>query len=209
MAVSDVAICNQALGWLGGELITSLSIPEDSDEWKLCNANYAPLRDAVLVEREWTFAIARAEFAALASAPTYGFDKAFQIPATALRVLQVTLAGDGVAAGGTTEKYTQFQGRYTAIEWQREGQTIVANGAERIYAKYIQQVTDTTKFSPAFDQALAARIAMDLAIPLTNSRLLQRDMAAMYGEKIAIAAASDGAQGRSVRTRTGSLIRVR
>ena len=204
MASSEVAICNQALGWLGGTLITSLT--DDSDEAKLCNANYASLRDAVLEEREWTFAVERITPARLAAAPEYGFAYQFEIPPSVIRVLQVSQKG--ATANLTAEAYSTGLGTYDAIEWVREGSTIRCD-AEEIYARVIQQVTDTTKFSPAFDQALAARIAMDLAIPLTESRTLQRDMAAMYGEKINLAAASDGMQGRSQKTRSTSLISVR
>lgn len=204
MATSEVAICNQALGWLGGSLITSIDPVEDSQESKLCAANYENLRDAVLEDAEWTFAIKRAEPAALAATPIYGFDKAFQLPSDCIRVLEVSNASESSTASSAT-----MGGRYNKIEWVREGDQILVLGVERIYIRYIQRIEDTTKFSPAFDQALAARLAMDLAIPLTNSRALQQDMAAMYGEKKALAAATDGMQGRSRKTRADSLTRVR
>ncbi len=207
MSASEVAICNQALGWVGGNLIISLG--DDSGEAKLCNANYASLRDAVLEEREWTFAVARIEPAPLATLPLYGFDKQFQIPPDVIRVLQVSRADSDVVSGGAISRSGTGLGRETEIEWLREGSTIVANNATRIYARVITRITDTTKFSPAFDQALAARIAMDLAIPIASSAKLQKDMASMYGEKIALAAASDGLQGRSTRWRSNSLTVVR
>ena len=214
MAGSEVAICNIALGWVGGDLIISLD--DDSVEAKLCKANYAPLRDAVLEEREWTFAVKRVEPSALAALPLYGFDKAFQIPPDTIRILQVTRAGEDVQVGSVSNTGIRASsrggtgiGRETRIEWLREGETIVANSAERIFARYISRITDPTKFSPAFDQALAARLAMDLAIPLTNSEKMQSSMATMYGEKIALAAVSDGLQGRSYNTRSDALTVVR
>lgn len=207
MATSKVAICNQALGWLGGELITSFD--DDSNEAKLCNANYDQLRDAVLEEREWTFAVERIEPSRLTSTPKYGFTYEFQIPATVIRILQVSLKGaDAGIVGLSSDIYGTGLGDYQEIPWVREGATIRCN-AEQIYARVIQQITDTTKHSPAFDQALAARIAMDLAIPLTGSRALQQDMAAMYGEKIRLAASSDGMQGRNTRVRSSVLVSVR
>jgi hypothetical protein len=207
MASSKIAICNQALGWLGGTLITSFS--DNSAEAKLCNANYDALRDAVLEEREWTFAVERIEPARLVSVPKYGFTYEFQIPATVIRVLQVSRKGASAGIVGlSADSPSLGLGDYAELPWLREGQTIRCN-AEQIYARVIQQITDTTKHSKAFDQALAARIAMDLAIPLTSSRALQQDMAAMYGEKISLAAASDGMQGRSYKTRSNSLTSVR
>lgn len=215
MAESEVAICNQALGWLGGDLIISLN--DDTKEAKLCKANYANLRDAVLTVREWTFAVDRIEPSALATDPRYGFDKRFQIPGNVLRVLQVSRAGDDVvesSVGSSSGNRSSARngtglGREARVEWLREGETIVVNNAERIYARVLIRIVDPTKFSAPFDQALAARLAMDLAIPLTNSRLLQRDMAALYGEKLADAASTDGMQGRSTNTRADSLTVVR
>ena len=207
MASSVVQICNLALSWLGGDLIISLDDP--TVEAKLCKANYEPLRDAVLEEREWTFAVIRTELAALQSVPLYGFDKAFQIPPNTLRVLQISRGGSEVESGGENSRHDTGQGRESRIEWLREGETVVANNAERIYARLLTRVIDTTKFSPAFDQALAARIAMDIALPLTNSDKMQQSMAAMYGQKLRIAAGTDGMQGRSYKTRSDSLTVVR
>jgi len=206
MATSEVAICNQALGWLGGDLIISLN--DDTVEAKLCKANYEPLRDTVLEEREWTFAVKRLELVELADSPLYGFDKAFQIPPEVIRVLQASRFDARVTGGGIGSTAT-MQGKETRIEWLREGQTIVANNADRVVIRALIRITDTTKFTPAFGQALAARIAMDLAIPLTNSKAMQTAMAQMYGEKITLAAASDGMQGRSYRTRADALVVVR
>ena len=214
MAESEVQICNQALSWLGGDLIISLN--DDTTEAKLCKANYVPLRDAVLEEREWTFAVKRVELAQLSEQPLYGFDRKFQIPPETLRVLQVSRFGEDVTSANVSNTGVRSSsrdgtgiGRETRIEWLREGETVVANDAERISARILVRIADTTKFSAAFDQALAARIAMDIALPLTNSRQMQQDMASMYGEKIRLAAASDGIQGRSYNVRSDSLTIVR
>jgi len=205
MATSPVAICNVALSWLGGELIISLDDP--SDEAKLCKANYEMLRDAVLEEREWTFAVARIELVALTEKPTYGFSQAFQIPANVLRILQVS---KGVSTDGVpSARRGTGLGRERRVDWVREGNKVLVNESDAVSARVLVQVTDTNQFSPTFDQAFAARMAMDLAIPLTNSDKLQVSMAKMYGEKLRIAAAMDGMQGRSQVTRADSLTVVR
>jgi len=203
MATSPVEICNQALGWLGGDLIISLD--DDTVEAKLCKANYESLRDAVLEEREWTFAVSRIQLNKLTSEPIYGFSGEFQIPTNVIRILQVSKGAVGLSAvtrGGTG------MGNESRTDWVREGQLVLSDEAA-LFARVLIKITDTTKFSPAFDQALAARVAMDLAIPLTNSARMQQDMARMYGEKIRIAASSDGMQGRSFNVRSDSLTVVR
>ena len=50
---------------------------------------------------------------------------------------------------------------------------------------------------------------MDLALPITNNLKMQSAMAAMYGEKMSLAAATDGMQGRSSNTRSDALTAVR
>lgn len=213
MAVSPVAICNIALGWLGGNLIISLD--DETVEAKLCKANYDMLRDAVLEEREWTFAVKRLEPSALTTGPLYGYDKAFKIPPSVIRILQVSRAGeviDGTIIDGSFKSATRGgtgTGRETRIEWAREGDEILADNSDRIFIRAIVRIVDTNKFSPAFDQALAARLAMDLAIPLTNSRALQKSMAGMYADKIRLAAATDGMQGRSHNVRADAFTVVR
>ena len=203
MADSPVAICNLALGWVGGDLITSLD--DNSKEAKLCKANYELLRDAVLEEREWTFAVKRMRLVRVTDEPVYGWSAAFQIPPEVLRVLQISGSVAGLSAitrGGTG------MGQESRIEWNREGDKVMTDTND-VFARCLVQVVDTNKFSPAFTQAFAARMSMDFAIPIASSRMLQKDMALMYGEKIRLAAATDGMQGRSQKTRSDSLIRVR
>lgn len=213
MAVSPVAICNVALGWLGGNLIISLD--DSSVEAKLCKANYVMLRDAVLEERAWTFAVKRLEPAQLIELPLYGYDKAFQIPPEVIRVLQVSRAGADVTSGTvggsflSTVRGGTGLGRETRIDWDREGDQILCNNSERIYIRALIRIEDTTKFTPAFDQAFAARMAMELAIPIAGSRSLQKDMAQLYNNKIAMAAATDGMQGRSQNVRADAFTVVR
>lgn len=213
MATSPVEICNLALAWLGGDLIISLT--DNTAEAKLCNAVYVPLRNAVIEEREWTFAVKRLEPAGLTTGPFYGYDKAFQIPPEVIRILQISRAGevtDGATIEGSFLSATRGgtgTGRETRIEWAREGDQVLANNSDRIYMRALVKVDDTTKFSAGFDQALAARIAMDLAIPITNSRGIQKDMAGMYVDKIKLAAAADGMQGRSQNVRSDAFTVVR
>ncbi len=214
MATSPVEICNQALSWLGGNLIISLE--DNTQEAKLCKANYAPLRDAVLQDREWTFAVKRAEPSRLAGAPVYGHDFLYQIPTDCLRILQVSAAGqenpDGNFVDGSFKAAVRGgtgTGREQRIEWLVEGDSIAVQIYKRIFMRYITRIEDTTKFSPAFDQCLAQRIAMEIAMPITQSLKVQERMTILYSAKLEDAMVADGMQGRSYNTRSDSLTIVR
>lgn len=212
MAVSTVSICNQALGWLGANRIIDLT--DDSIEAQLCSDNFAELRDAVLLEREWTFAVRRLILTPLVLNPIYGYENMFLLPTDVLRVLNIpttlgTFGGLPFLAGGAGADADQG-----LVDWRVEsaqdgsGNVIIAN-VERVRVRVIWRVTNEKLWNLMFTQALAARLAADLAMPLVNSRQLQKDMWALYDMKLNRAGTMDGMQGRHEVKRSDQLINVR
>jgi len=204
---TEVSICNQAISWLGGNRIISLD--DGTVEANLCKDNYAHLRDVVLEAKAWTFAVKRIKFARLSEDPLYGFVAAFAIPPDILTVLQVS--GANVNAAGTgpgPARKSLGNGEEQRIIWQREGETITCD-QEQIYGRCIQRITDPSKFSPGFVQALAARIAREICLPLTHSKTLEDKMVLKYDDSLSDAGTFDGLQGRSNKVRSDALTRVR
>ena len=70
-------------------------------------------------------------------------------------------------------------------------------------------MTDVTRFSPLFIKALAAQLAADLAIPLTNSLKLAEAMMQRMSYFLEQAGGMDGVQGRSQKLRSTKLTGVR
>jgi len=175
--VSEVSICNQALTFLGQKPITSLSDANTTAEWM--RNNYPFIRDAVLEERMWTFATARASSTTL---DRDAWDTAYAHPAPLnwISVFRI-YRNSGIST-------------LTSIDWRLEDGNILCSESN-ILLWGLKRVTDTGKFSPLFVQALAARIAADACIPLTENRQLQVDMWGLYGDKLREAAARDGQQG--------------
>ena len=79
----------------------------------------------------------------------------------------------------------------------------------RVYIKYTWDVVDPARFSPGFVQALAARLAADLAIPIAESRQLQSDMVQIYAAKLVNADTLDSMQGRNQPITSNRLKKVR
>ena len=191
---SEVSICNQAISWLGGNLL--LSLADNTTEGRLCAANYAILRDAVLEAAPWTFAQRRVVLTPLAAIPAWGYSTQFLLPGDVLHV-----------------EYCGRSGRWeeddSIDDWQKEqsqdGQNVIVCNQSIVYARYTQRVTDVKLMSTLFTQALAARLAMDLATPITNSRSMLQSMAEMFAGKMREAAAQDGKQGR-MRRITGNIL---
>lgn len=190
MSVSEVSISNMALGWLGGGLIISLD--DDSEEAALCKANYDICRDAVLEDRDWTFATARQVLSALTAAPAFGYAYQYRVPSDLIRILMVS-----------DEPLFVHD-----LDWERQGDVIVTD-ASIVYLKYIRRVEDPVKFTAGFVHALAVRLAMEIALPLTNSMDIQNQMVGLYGTKLERAGAMDGMQGKNQQLRTNRLIGVR
>ncbi len=216
---SQVSICNQALGWLGANLITSLD--DDNKEAQLCKVNFPELRNAVLEEREWTFAVRRIELSPLVLEPVYGYTNQFLIPPNVIRILNVpdTRFGDtddnliGTGLGGRSEGPDQQPQlgtfRVEALEEPTAtGKVLLAN-VDSVFLRVIIVVTNIGLWTPMFIQCLAQRIAADLAIPLTQNRNLQRDMWTLYEQKLTRASSLDGIQGKQELKRSNAIIRVR
>jgi hypothetical protein len=175
---SEVSICNQALTWLGAEPITSLS--DKSTTAELCKINYPLLRDAVLEERMWTFATVRA-ISEVQDMDDWGVMYSHPIPKNWLSVFRVF------------RDITPRQ-NVTSEGWKLEGDRVLAQES-KIYLWGIQSVVDTNQFSQMFVQCLAARLAADLCVPITENTEQLETMWKLYGAKLQEAAARDGTQG--------------
>ena len=187
---SEVSICNQAISWLGGNSIISLD--DATVEAQLCNANYELLRDAVMEEGKWTFATQRSELVQSGTPPVFGYEFAFTIPPDVLSVIMATRHQDNK---NSTEDF----------DWRREGQFILCDAA-RVWIKSIIRVIDPSRFSAMFNQALASRIAADIAVPLTESTTKEANMWTKYNNAMMGALALDGMQGKSDRIKPNSRI---
>jgi len=181
MAVSEVTISNLALSWLAGNLIISLD--DEINEAKLCKANYELSRDAVLEAMAWTFATKRYRLTPEADAPAWGYQYQFTISSEIITVLE---ASDGMDVPNGAHN----------LDWRREGNRILCD-ASVIYIKAIYRETDPARYPPNFVQALAARLATEIAIPLTESENLMMAMEGKYKDRLMIAAATDGMQGKT------------
>jgi hypothetical protein len=145
----------------------------------------------VLESREWTFAVKRFSLTPTGVTPEYDWAYEFVIPTEVLRVLTVDRPTVGLLGSSENEQE----------DWVREGNSILMNRST-LTMRAIIRVVNTTLFSASFVHVLAARLASDLAIPITRSKALQQQMYALYGAKLEDAAKTDGMQGRSKRIRS-------
>lgn len=156
---SSVDIVNIALTLLGESRIMNLT--DNTKPAREANAIFEYTRDALLGGFNWSFAKVRAQLPALVDVPEFGFDNKFQMPVDCLRLIFV---GDYYVGADLTN----YRGSDTS-EFAIEGREILTNLAAPLNIRYIKKITDASQFSPNFTYALAAKLAVDLAEPLTQS----------------------------------------
>ena len=191
---SELDICNLALQWVGQPPITNLLAPTNRPE-QMCALNYPIVRDACLNEHAWSFATRIEVLTPTGNAPAWGTDTEFQTPTDTLTVLRLY----------------DNPGLTTPIQpenWGRRGRVIYSS-SKVAYAQLIVRETDTTLYPPVFVHALAARLAAELAIGMTDSLNLADYLANQYQVKIREAVASDSIQGRRERFTATRLINAR
>jgi hypothetical protein len=185
---SEVAICNMALASVGrGAQITALD--EASQAARARKLRYPYARDAVLRAYDWNFAAKRAALAKNAVAPAFEYANAYDLPADCLLVRSVF---DGDAA-----------------KWVVEGRQILTDMGDPIFVKYTALVSDTTRFDSLFVEALAARIASDIAVQLSESTSRAQGLWQVYQLKLIEARRRDAQEGQPERLPRGDWIDAR
>jgi hypothetical protein len=178
--LDPVAICNLALGWIGAKRIHSFD--DDSAAAELCVANYEPAVRAALEARAWTFATEHRTAEAPQASGVAELPALFQLPMDVVRVL---------ACDSGSGSYT--------LDWRLIAEKRVLSEPVRVlHYKAVVLVVDPVRFSPGFARVVAARLAADLAGPLTESARLPDQMEVKYLRELAAAATLDGMQGKSV-----------
>ncbi len=222
--MDPLSVANLALSWLGCDRILGFIAPSSRNE-QLVHDSFDGLRDAVLEEHDWTFAIARYRLPKSVGAPAFGYRSRFELPPDVLRVIACTMgAATAVVPLGAPPleaplpvlldafavELLSTENVASEIDWQKEGRFIVTEGAVGILdVTAVVRVADSSQWSPAFAQVLAARLAAELALPITQDRALQSTLWTLYETKLKDALASDGRQGRSRRIRANALARRR
>ena len=172
--LSEVAICNLALQDLGrGLMITALD--ENSQAARACRLRYPFARDACLRAYDWNFAAARASLPALAEAPAFGFAYAYQLPPDCLFVREVE--GDDACA------------------WTVERGRLLTDLGAPLNVTYTRAETNPASFDALFADTLAARIAADVAVSLTESTGKAQALWQVYQSKLAEARRRDAQEG--------------
>jgi hypothetical protein len=153
---TDVDIANFALGHLGDRRITALD--EASEAAEACNLWFTTARRRALKAGDWTSASKRvAGILPDATAPAFGFNNRYQLPADFLRLISVNNSGIG-------------------REYNIESGFLLTDYGPTIDIVYIFDQTDVSKFDEELVQFMALTLAFYTCMKLTQSKNLRADL---------------------------------
>lgn len=147
MAVSDTNIANRALRLLKARSITSLT--DGSKNANVANDVFDEVRADLLRGHTWHFARRLLKLARLSTAPAFGFDYAYALPADWIRTVSFH---DNDAGTGAVD--------YEEIEVADVG--ALASSIEDAYLKYVYAVVDPNRMTADFRTALSYGLAVTM-----------------------------------------------
>lgn len=180
---SDIDIANLALGHVGDEAtVSSLDPPEGSEQAEHCAQFYPVARDALLEMHTWNFATKRIS-PAMVSSPVPEWQFAYALPNDCLNVVAVLppgatsdySAGGNVVGGANLTSYPQVNympqnSVYTPqdfdLEIKDDGSSIIYTNQQNALVRFVQRITDTTRFSPLFVLDCSWLLASFIAGPI-------------------------------------------
>ncbi len=179
----EVDICNLALSHLGDVAnIAAIDPPDGSAQAEHCARFYPIARDSLLELHDWGFATRRAALAQLTNTTTtwaYCYAQPSDLINT-ISVLADDAADDTSVAIPTPINWNDMvmpalgSGSYTPqpfiLESLTDGTDVIYTNQAGAVLRYVAQVTDTTKFSPLFVQALSWSLASMLAGPILKGQ---------------------------------------
>lgn len=144
-------ICNGALQKLGAKKITDIDDPKDKNALA-CKNCYSRLRDKRLQSHPWAFAIERAQLSANVTAPLFGVENQFPLPADFLRLLP-----------------PDERENWNDLDRRIEGRKIVTDEGGPLNIRYVKRVLDPNDMDPLFMDVLMCDMALEMSEEFTQS----------------------------------------
>lgn len=158
--MTDTSIINIALGRAHiNARLTDLST-DTTSEAKAARDVYEGVRDALLRKYLWSFAKKRVELAEVVTAPAFGVERAFALPADFLRVISLHPSDSNFAKiryGLETVEVAGFPTR------------VIVTNATTLFLLYVAKQTSTELMDPMFRDVLAWELGEHFALVVQKS----------------------------------------
>lgn len=160
--MSKIEIINRALLKLGEPPVASLN---DAAFGRSYDIIYNDVKDLLLSSYPWRFAVAMSELAKMEE--QYNGKNMYQLPPDCLLLLRVFGVGNVFP-----EEVRNVSGRNYELA-NNCVVTVLKNG---VSVEYVRVVDDDSTFPPLFREAIAAKVAAELAMRLKHSLTLKQTM---------------------------------
>lgn len=177
---------------LGGRIN---SLDENSTEAEHCSIHYDDARDQALEDHDWKFASVEVSLALTGTAPDR-WSYAYALPSNCIKPREI------IASGVDPIEYD------VGLSSDLTTKLIYTNQEDAIL-RYTARVKDPNLYTPGFVNAMACRIAMAIALPLTQDRGKLQDAVQMYAGMLSSAQVSDANTGHKLHEREASWIQGR
>ena len=152
--MDKTGIANLALSNLGEARIQSLT--EDSSRARACNARMDNVLESILRMHVWNSALERQELVR-GEEPIFGWNYSYQLPADCIKVVEV-------------EPVSKFQ---------VEKKYLLSNETS-LYLLYVATPTDINNLDSLLAEAVAMKLAVEVAETLTSKQGLKQEMMQKY-----------------------------
>jgi hypothetical protein len=165
-----VDLCNLALAHLGDEAeVVAIDPPDGTVQAAHCARYYPLARDALLEMAPWTFAVKRVPLAELETNPASDdWAYAYSLPSTCIRPLSALVPGAPERLLSNSD--TDIGSFPYLVEAGTDGDLVLFTNIETAVLRYIDGITDTSKFTPGFSIALSRLLASYLAGPVLKGK---------------------------------------
>lgn len=167
-----IRVWNRALGLARADAVQSPT--EDTTSARACRRFWDDSRDAVLRAYPWNTAARRVHLPALTAAPPFGYRFRYRLPDDCLAVRELW---------GVREP------------WAVEGREIVTDAAAPLPLVYTARLDDPALFDALLMDAVASRLAFDMAPMLTENATLAEALWGRYQQLLKEARGIDAAEG--------------
>ena len=172
---SKTEIANRALAKLGQPRVANIET-DNSKAPKALNEMYDQVRDALLAEYPWNFALTRAQLAKDATSPAWDWANAYTVPSDFLSLVEVK----------NNPAYSLERGK------------ILTNQGAPIYILYVARIDDAGEFDALFVEAFASRLALEGVELIVESNTKKQLLMREYQDALKVAFMSDAIQNQPV-----------
>ena len=165
--ISEVQICNMAVGHIGVKGI--LSLEENHETARKCKLYYSIARDAALRDANWNFATSFAKLVKLADAAP-GWEYLYAKPLNCVKVRKIF---------NDSSLHRPMLNDFRVIQAPNLNVPAIATSLELAWAEITYLTKDTNVFDPKFVEDLSYKLASMLAVPLTGKEDVGRGLAAL------------------------------